>query len=90
MHVFPSKQYNKSLKKVLRSGKVKIKEIDSVVDLLSSGKRIPESYRDHPLHGVYVGYRECHIKGDLLIVYKIEDKKLVLILADIGSHNDLF
>ncbi len=36
------------------------------------------------------GVRECHIQGDLLLVYKIEQGVLVLALLDIGSHAYLF
>lgn len=90
MHVFPSKQYRKSLRKVLKSGRVKITEIDRVVDLIASRKKLPIKYRDHQLSGEYTGFRECHIKPDLLLIYKIEKKLLILLLADVGSHSDLF
>ena len=40
--------------------------------------------------GELFGYRECHIKGDLLLIYKIEKENLILILVDIGSHSQLF
>jgi len=46
--------------------------------------------RDHALSGEWHGYRECHIKGDLLLVYQIHDDVLVLVLVDIGSHPQLF
>jgi len=90
MHVFPSKKYKKSLKKVLQSGKIKITKIDAVVDIISSEQKIPVSYQDHALAGEYMGYRECHIRPEILLLYKIEKKVLVLILTDIGSHSDLF
>ncbi len=37
-----------------------------------------------------MGIRECHIKPDLLLVYKIEQEILSLILIDLGSHSKLF
>lgn len=46
-------------------------------------------YFDHPLVGNWDGYRECHLKPDLLLIYrKIDDD--VLILARLGSHSELF
>ncbi len=90
MQVFPSKQYKKSLKRVLKSGKVKIKEIDTVVDFLLSEGILPAKYRDHSLAGEYIGYRECHIKPDLLLIYKKDKNILFLILKDIGSHSEIF
>ena len=90
MLVFPSKQYRKSLKRVLAGGRIKIGEIDSVIDLISQNNNLPISYHDHPLSGEWIGHRECHIKPDLLLIYKIEKNILILFLADIGSHSELF
>lgn len=44
---------------------------------------------DHDLTGDWIGYRECHIKPDLLLIYrKVGDD--MLILARLGSHSELF
>ncbi len=88
--LFPSTQYKKSLKKLERSGKINRKKLDQVVDLLQQGKSLPKNYRDHALRGDLKEYRECHIQGDLLLVYKIENDQLILVLIDIGSHSQLF
>ena len=91
MNVFHSKQYTKSLKKVLESGKIKITEIDTVVDSsIISRKKLPVKYKDHPLKGEYSGYRECHIRPDILLIYKIDQQAILLVLIDIGSHSYLF
>ncbi|MEI6581206.1 MAG: type II toxin-antitoxin system YafQ family toxin [bacterium] len=87
--VFTS-QYKKSLKKISRSGNFPIKEIERVIVLLILGKMLPVKYRDHGLNGEFSDYRECHIQGDLLLIYKIEKENLILILVDIGSHSQLF
>jgi mRNA interferase YafQ len=87
--VFSSK-YKKSLKKISKSGNFPRKEIEEVITFLISGKILPVKYLDHGLHGEFAGYRECHIKGDLLLVYKIEKNDLILVLIDIGSHSELF
>ena len=44
--------------------------------------------KDHELKGNWQGYREFHISGDLLLIYKIENK--ILYLVRIGSHAQLF
>lgn len=85
-----SSQYKKSLKKISKSGNFPIKEIERVISLLILGKILPIKYRDHGLSGEFFGYRECHIKGDLLLIYKIEKENLIIILVDIGSHSKLF
>ena len=46
-------------------------------------------YRDHDLGGEWVGYRDCHIKPDLVLIYRKPDA-LTLRLARLGSHSQLF
>jgi mRNA interferase YafQ len=86
------KKFEKSIERLKKSG-LKQKHVDElyfVIGVLSTGGKLGLEYRDHKLHGVYDGYRECHIQGDLLLVYKIEKTELVLVLIDIGSHSYLF
>ena len=69
------------------------KELDSlvaaVVALLIADQDLPEQYRDHALIGDWSGYRECHLKPDLLLIYRKPDTE-TLRLARLGSHSDLF
>jgi len=51
---------------------------------------LPEEKRDHSLVGNYKGYRECHVRPDLLLIYKIKKKELELLLFRIGTHSDLY
>ncbi len=69
---------------------MKVSEIDAVVNLLAQGEELPQKYRDHKLTGELKEYRECHIRPDLLLVYRIEEQELILVLIDIGSHSELF
>lgn len=88
----PTKNYERSYVKLLRSG-VKKKVLDDiafVLDTLVRGEKLPVKYRDHKLQGDYIGYRECHIQSDLLLVYQVREKSLVLVLLDIGTHAYLF
>ena len=62
----------------------------NVVGILAAGNPLPPKYRDHPLHGEYKSYRECHITPDWLLVYKIEADVLILTLHRTGTHSDLF
>lgn len=57
--------------------------------LLAEDKPLPESYRDHYLVGEWKGYRECHLKPDLLLIYKTEEPE-ILRFARLGSHSELF
>ncbi|MES2023349.1 MAG: type II toxin-antitoxin system YafQ family toxin [Patescibacteria group bacterium] len=87
---FPTKQYEKSFKRLKHSGKFNEGELNKVINTLCMGKKLDAIYQDHALQGEYWGYRECHIRGNLLLIYKIENKKLILVLFDIGSHSELF
>lgn len=65
-------------------------ELKLVLDTLLAEKTLDIKYCDHALSGNYKNYRECHIKPDLLLIYKIEKAELVLYAVHIGSHSDLF
>lgn len=67
-----------------------IKLLEETVLLIANGKTLPEKYMDHALSGNWTAYRDCHIQGDWLLVYRIEDDVLVLTLARTGTHADLF
>lgn len=64
--------------------------LKNVVDILASGKRLPEQYFDHSLSGEYKGYRECHILPDWLLIYRVHENTLILGLTRTGTHSDLF
>lgn len=64
--------------------------LDEVVDSLRQGIALDPKYKDHVLKGKFIGFHECHIKSDWLLVYLVEDDILTLTLIDTGSHSDLF
>ncbi|MCC8110675.1 MAG: type II toxin-antitoxin system YafQ family toxin [Ruminococcus sp.] len=64
--------------------------LEIVLDILLQEQPLPEKYLDHPLKGNYLGYRECHIQPDWLLIYKVQEEKLVLVAARTGSHAYLF
>lgn len=49
---------------------------------------LPEKYKDHPLTGDWRGYRDCHIKNDLVLIYKIEGD--LIKFARVNSHSEVF
>jgi mRNA interferase YafQ len=63
--------------------------LSTVVALLLSDQVLPANSRDHALIGEWAGYRECHIKPDLLLIYRKADAD-TLRLARLGSHSELF
>ena len=57
---------------------------------LANGETLDAKYKDHPLIGDYEDFRECHIKPDWLLIYRIDDEELELYLFRTGTHSDLF
>ena len=49
---------------------------------------LPAKYLDHALSGEWQGFRDCHIKNDLVLVYKVEGS--VLQLARLNTHSEVF
>ncbi|MCI6635244.1 MAG: type II toxin-antitoxin system YafQ family toxin [Clostridiales bacterium] len=79
------RDYKLAMKRHLR-----IDLLDDVIRMLSRGELLPEKYRDQALTGNWIGYRECHLLPDWLLVYRVEDDILVLTLVRTGTHSDLF
>lgn len=83
-----TREFKNQLKKIEKSGLNFRKEFDDVIDLLRNGKILPEKYQDHKLKGNLKIFRECHLKNDLLLIYKLE--KNTVLLIGIGTHSKLF
>ncbi len=66
------------------------RDFDYVVGKLANEEPLEPKYCDHELKGNFKGHRECHIKPDWLLVYKIKQDTLTLILTRTGTHSDLF
>jgi mRNA interferase YafQ len=64
-------------------------ELMSVLTALANDKPLEMRHRDHDLSGDWAGYRECHIKPDLLLIYR-KPSAGILRLARLGSHSELF
>ncbi len=41
--------------------------------LIVNNGPVASEWRDHPLAGTGVGYRECHIGGEFLLIYPLDD-----------------
>lgn len=48
----------------------------------------PKRLKDHALSGDWKDHRECHLKPDLLLIYRITDDGITLVR--LGSHSELF
>ena len=69
---------------------VNIDLLDEVIVLLRERKPLPAKYDDHPLTGNWVGYRDCHIQPDWLLIYRIDNEALILTATRTGAHSEVF
>lgn len=60
-----------------------------VIELLATDAPLPEKLRDHGLSGNWAGYRDCHVRPDLVLIYAKRDDD-ILSLVRLGSHSELF
>jgi mRNA interferase YafQ len=81
-------KFRRDVKKAEKQGR-DLAALKTVVALLADGESLPPKYRDHALRGHRRGFRECHIAPDWLLIYAIHEGRLVLLLAETGSHTEL-
>jgi len=81
------KQFIKDLRKV-RISDEQFQKLAKYVTLLTEGKPLPPEARDHELLGIWQGFREFHLGGNLLVIYRRTEEEVILVR--IGTHNQLF
>jgi len=59
-----------------------------VVNLLAADIPLPPNNVDHPLIGEWADHRDCHIRPDLILIYRKPDDEH-LDLVRLGSHSQL-
>jgi len=63
--------------------------LPKILTCLADDVQLAAKYQDHKLTGDWEGYRSCHIKPDLLLIYEKPDDK-TLRLVRLGTHNKLY
>lgn len=71
-----------------RHGKTLDAALMAAVGLLAVDQPLPERCRDHALAGDWQDHRDCHIKPDLVLIYRLPDAD-TLELVRLGSHSEL-
>jgi len=87
LKIVQSTRFKRDIKKARKQGK-NLSELKAAIELLATSNQLPEKYLDHNLSGTYAHYRECHIRPDWLLIYRIAEDELRL--ARTGSHSELF
>jgi mRNA interferase YafQ len=81
------KQFKKDFQSIARTGR-NLERFAEAVTMLRQGTPLSDHFRDHSLIGNWKNFRECHLAGDLLLIYQTSDTELILIRM--GSHSELF
>ncbi len=84
-----SKEFKKGLKRLQNEPKT-VELAKRLIERLANDEILEPKYKDHKLTGEYVGFRECHIKPNLLLLYKKQEQILLLTCIALGSHSELF
>jgi mRNA interferase YafQ len=81
-------QFRRDYKRIRRRG-YDLTLLKSVIDTLLAEKPLDARHCDHALGGDMKAYRECHIRPDWLLIYRIESDQLILLVSRTGTHADL-
>ena len=88
-----NRQFKRDYKKIQSSPRYRSdleKLLPAVLDKLVADQELNPKLKDHALTGEMAGFRECHLRPDLLLVYAKAEDPPSLILMRIGSHSELF
>ena len=86
-------EYSNSFKKdykLIKKRGYNLSKLHEVFQQLIEKGNVDAEYLPHKLVGNYIGYWECHIQGDWLLVWEIDKASKVVRLIATGTHSDLF
>jgi mRNA interferase YafQ len=84
-----TKEFKKDWTRLSHSGRYDMKALkDAMKLLIDNDGPLPAEYKDHGLTGEWEDHRDCHIGGDFLLIYRIEEDKVIFVRA--GTHSELF
>jgi len=65
---------------------------EAMLLLIANDGPLGPEWLDHPLGGNWIGHRECHVGGDFLLVYKLDDTMNpgLIVFVRAGTHAELF
>ncbi len=82
-----STQFKRDVRRAEKRGK-DLTKLRVLLASLIQREPLAARHLDHPLRGIWKGYREAHIEPDWLLIYRVQGAELHLVRT--GSHSDLF
>lgn len=83
----PKGSFRKDLKRLSKRG-WNLNKLHHIISLLQAGEPLPITVYPHKLAGEWLGFSECHIGPNWLLIYDARDTEVLL--ARTGTHADLF
>lgn len=89
-----ARAFFKDWERLSRSGRYDMKRLKSVMlQLIANDAPLGPRQRDHALKGPWAKHRECHVGGDFLLIYRIDDSdgpNGSVYFTRVGTHSQLF
>ena len=88
-----TKQFVKDWRRLSASGRYRMQDLEAVMQLLTDNAGpLPPEYHDHPLRGEWKDFRDCHVAGDWVLIYRLNviPAGEEIIFVRTGTHSDLF
>ena len=82
-----STQFKRDVRRAKKRGG-DLTRLRAVLASLIRQEPLTARHLNHPLRGIWKGYREAHIEPDWLLIYRVTGSELRLVRT--GSHADLF
>ena len=85
-----STRFKKDFKREMRAGHghAFLETLTAIIQQLAEDAPLPGRLFDHALSGYWSGYRDCHIRPDIVLIYRKPDPE-ILDLVRLGSHSEL-
>lgn len=89
-----ARAFSKDWERLSKSGRFDMDRLkEALLLLVANDGPLAAEWKDHPLKGEWAGYRECHVGGDFLLLYKVDDqagKGGMIVFIRAGTHSELF
>jgi len=86
-----TRTFAKAWERYNRAGRRNMSDMTHVMTLIFTATPLPPEFLDHFLKGEeWDNAKECHIGGDFLLIYRVDEKQNLVTFIDLGSHSELF
>ena len=77
-------------RKLMEKQHKNMRKLREVMAMLINEQPLLPRHENHPLHGDYKGWWECHVEPNWLLIYRIDKENYKVVFHRTGSHSELF